>query len=463
MGDDSFDVFLQQRSTSVQEYHASDHAAHGPGAFSCASHAPKPNSSDSFRCGVATYGLMSLSDAPMSIPPAYPIERVVGLNFENHTEACTDIATWLQRKLKTVERTISVVPEAALEEPYKFNQIMTSKRKIIDIVAYYRDCVCFFAEVISCGNRTKTLQKLGYDLIHHLQWLKNRDSDIQDCSGFYFHFAEGHMDHVTELHLVWDEGSFSYNVDPKCLSAQQVTARLKSICIQEKERIDRLCHVIPTNFIIPMRAAWCIEHFGISAHQVHSGESVVIMNDTVVFKTPVGGDESRTLELLFDKNIAAGGNLLQMSILPQRKLVSICEKKFFFEFKLCKPPLSKREASENLKQFAIKTAAAIEELHGIGFAHLDIRLENICFVNADAVLIDLDRCETLITQGNRVSLKYGNSNMYKYKEGWTVELLDWKQYGLMLYSILRRISKEDYHTGILQMTDPFLDKLYSHG
>lgn len=39
----------------------------------------------------------------------------------------------------------------------------------------------------------------------------------------------------------------------------------------------------------------------------------------------------------------------------------------------------------------------LEQLHEFGFAHNDIRLENICFSrDFDAVLIDLERCTPVI-------------------------------------------------------------------
>lgn len=78
----------------------------------------------------------------------------------------------------------------------------TSSVKIVDITVWYKESVAFFVEVLSGGSRDKTLDKLGHDEIHHLQWLKNRDSNILKCSGFYFHYADSYVDHVTECQIL---------------------------------------------------------------------------------------------------------------------------------------------------------------------------------------------------------------------------------------------------------------------
>ena len=395
----------------------------------------------------------------ISIPP-YQIEKVMSYNCTDHSAACIDIAQWLQDKLKSYHSSVIVVSEQALNEPYKYDQIMTTNEKFVDITAYYKNCVCFFAEVISGGNRQKTLQKLALDQIHHLHWLKNRRSSITMCSGFYFHFAEDCNDHVTEIQLAWDDFHFSYNARPICLASNDVLARIKTCFELEIKNIDELLEVDCTKFIVPVSRSWCTDNFGPNAYQVQSGESVVILTEEHVFKTPVNLALAQTLRKLLNVR-----QLLQsphLFILPIEEITTASVQSYF-KFKRCNRPLSRTEARQNMKKFAIKTAAAIKELHAAGFAHLDIRLGNICFVDTSAVLIDLDRCLCNTEEAWRVSAKYGNSNMYKYAEGWTVTQLDWKQYGLMLYSILKNISVKDYHLSMIQMNNTFLAKLYSEG
>ena len=60
------------------------------------------------------------------------------------------------------------------------------------------------------------------------------------------------------------------------------------------------------------------------------------------------------------------------------------------------PPLTPDQLKRCIPDFLTKTATALEELRGLGFAHLDVRLPNICFAlhNGHYIvkLIDLDRC-----------------------------------------------------------------------
>ena len=87
---------------------------------------------------------------------------------------------------------------------------------------------------------------------------------------------------------------------------------------------------------------------------------------------------------------------------------------------------------------------ALEELHGkYKYAHLDVRLANVCFDDGHVKLIDFDRCQH--TSVKDVASKYNNHFMYTYSAGVVnpnVSLLDWKQLGLLIYSILK-VSKQD--------------------
>jgi hypothetical protein len=50
------------------------------------------------------------------------------------------------------------------------------------------------------------------------------------------------------------------------------------------------------------------------------------------------------------------------------------KQRVFFVFEAQIPPLSKDAVAKCLLDFMKKTAAALEELHSFGFAHLDIRI-----------------------------------------------------------------------------------------
>ena len=55
-------------------------------------------------------------------------------------------------------------------------------------------------------------------------------------------------------------------------------------------------------------------------------------------------------------------------------------------------PLNPAEARKCLRNFIIGAKSALDELHGIGLSHNDIRSPNFCFnVDFQVILIDLDR------------------------------------------------------------------------
>ena len=68
------------------------------------------------------------------------------------------------------------------------------------------------------------------------------------------------------------------------------------------------------------------------------------------------------------------------------------------------------------------------------YAHLDVRLANICFKkDGTAMLIDLDRSRRRHNTCEGLYMLYGESVMYKAPKHWTVDKLDWRQLGLMIW------------------------------
>ena len=129
------------------------------------------------------------------------------------------------------------------------------------------------------------------------------------------------------------------------------------------------------------------------------------------------------------------------------------------------PPLTPDQLKRCIPDFLEKTATALEELHGLGFAHLDVRLPNICFALHDGhyivKLIDLDRCyPSSVKRG----LGYGKAEMYQYPYGaQSVVQLDWKQLGLLA---AKAILNQDHEVLVKDMRvaeDPVLSSLIFKG
>ena len=121
-----------------------------------------------------------------------------------------------------------------------------------------------------------------------------------------------------------------------------------------------------------------------------------------------------------------------------------------------------------LIDFMVRTASALQELHGFGYAHLDVRIPNICFSQeknaegeCDVKLIDLDRCVVVATLD--VSGYVGE--MYKILPGWTTNKLDWKQLGLLAGRLVTKgqTSDEAIISSELMSGDQCLKELINEG
>lgn len=78
------------------------------------------------------------------------------------------------------------------------------------------------------------------------------------------------------------------------------------------------------------------------------------------------------------------------------------------------PPLLRNQVKQVIVEFVVKVVHAIDELHGMGIAHLDLRLENICVdeLAFAPILIDLDQSRQLCS-GLPGKEMYGESHMYE--------------------------------------------------
>lgn len=107
------------------------------------------------------------------------------------------------------------------------------------------------------------------------------------------------------------------------------------------------------------------------------------------------------------------------------------------------------------------------ELHDAGIAHMDIRLENICFLaNGDAILIDVDRSCMKTSSANSTAVKYGKSTMYTRNKGlrnWTAENLHWRQVAIMLKSIVCTELRYYHEIEVKPEDSGFLYELYNNG
>ena len=84
----------------------------------------------------------------------------------------------------------------------------------------------------------------------------------------------------------------------------------------------------------------------------------------------------------------------------------------------------------------VMTATALIELHRFGFAHLDVRIPNICFAQNEngyfVKLIDLDQAHT----DRVVDVSGYIGEMYATHLDWSASQYDWKHLGLLAAEII---------------------------
>lgn len=113
------------------------------------------------------------------------------------------------------------------------------------------------------------------------------------------------------------------------------------------------------------------------------------------------------------------------------------------------PPLSYEKAKPCLLHLLLGVGDALHKLHSFGYAHLDVRLPNVCFVERNGkkypVLIDFGHTQS-ICMSSGVPLEFLNrSVMYQLDCKGDIRKLDWWQLGLLAAYILTEPRLDNYH------------------
>ena len=171
--------------------------------------------------------------------------------------------------------------------------------------------------------------------------------------------------------------------------------------------------------------------------QVYSGSSLILKGNNKTYKH-ICHESLSEFSVMSDLFSMAKSDQLVTAIGYFR--VGIAS---FYVFPTVSRPLTYREAKACLLPLLEGTKQALEELHRLGFAHLDVRLDNICLKLKNSgmmvVLIDFDFVRDIDTTLEQNSMSYlaKESVMYKipeYKEksvSQPVDKFDWWQLGLM--------------------------------
>lgn len=168
--------------------------------------------------------------------------------------------------------------------------------------------------------------------------------------------------------------------------------------------------------------------------QFVSRSSLIVHNDNFIYKYVPGAKQQNTLFKL------CANKALSEFVISPRSSIQFDGRLTFFQFEMMPYlPLSSNQAFQCLMKFITGVYFALSELHSkYNLAHLDLRLENICFnMHYQPVLIDLDRALIKDKPAGTVlgtdkiygdSLLYSKPSSVKHHE-WTLLHSDFKQLG----------------------------------
>ena len=252
---------------------------------------------------------------------------------------------------------------------------------------------------------TDTVIKMCWNLVRHLIWIRNSDTEITEWSGFVFPFSytatKKGKSCVSQVFCTWNEKKAKFSFDVTPLVKSDVKARflrtLKVQCTLMK-RITSFKSSITTSIPLPSNCD-CLKQLGEGYYQLPSIQSILLANDAkrMVLKFPLDKAERKNLSALSrefallskdPERLGRRANVLRIDklqfLLPllsdSNAEYEVIGGKKFFQFPMLIPPMSRDEARSCLGDFYRSVCEAISQLHAAAFrAHSDIRLENICF------------------------------------------------------------------------------------
>lgn len=387
-----------------------------------------------------------LEALPVDHPPYTINDLIPAINVPaTHGGVVSAMVNWLTTKLRQCQPGPPCVSAEHGLGCMGQNQLWLKATKRVDIAIHGNSLVYVQFEIESNRDRDATVRKLAFGLTDQLRFLNNRGVDICDVAGFYVPVGPGYVEKVT---CTWENEKFCYAISATPLRQMEVLSEIKDVyTTQAGYQLD----AIHRKLTLPLTPAYVRSIWGPTAYQVPSGGSIVIIHENLVYKYPLKRRETATLRGLHKSGLALLNCSLPISetSFPTRVNSPAQEMNIFFKFSRLNLPLAIHEAKVVIIPLLQQVVVAIEELHGAGLAHQDIRLDNICLhpETGVAMLIDLDRSCSASSPARRQT-QYGQSTLYTpLNRSWIASQIDWRQLAIMAYYILSHgvVKVKDYN------------------
>ena len=289
------------------------------------------------------------------------------------------IKNWLNTTCKLrLAKGDDVATDTKVRELLKLNPIFVSNDIRPDIVMYKGEIPVLVIEVHSSPYE-KTLRKLSIVLVEQLRLLKNADEGINEVCGFCFP-KSSEASCVCQMTVRWDVASFLFEVDYSALATRDVEKSVQEVYRKQ----SRFSNVTPVQR--PLSIPLCkesIDSFKKALKidkpvcQMYSKSALLLCDGSKVYKHIINVSEESTILRLFGR---IGRHHERFRFILPLAFESIFPSTHFFVYPYMSPPLSREEARTCLRTFVQSVIEALQDLHKVtGCAHLDVRLDNICF------------------------------------------------------------------------------------
>ena len=288
-----------------------------------------------------------------------------------------------------------------------------------------------------------TIMKCIIGVLDQLRLYRSYDPRIVTCTGFAFPKLNIKQC-VVKVQVTFAKLRFQY-----MLTAIDVIEEIDLLTTADTASMPSSYDCQTPKFVVSLSTD-DLMYFGSGAEQMPSTTSTLVKCGHSYYKHPFKANITLLWSLSFTDNP------LRITLFPEKK-----GDLFFFRYEAVHyDPLTAEDAYKCLREFVQCLHATIKAFHNEGYAHLDIRLENVCFdEHFRPILVDLDR-SVLIEDG---ADSYESSCMYR--SGKTGNELDYIQLGWLIAWVVEPGS--DYHGRVClpkkYKTDPFLIKLISEG
>ena len=233
-----------------------------------------------------------------------------------------------------------------------------------------------------------TVNKTILGVTDQLSLYRTYDASITRCVGFAFPKKDVKQC-VVIVSVTWEKLCFRYTLTPiKEIESVRGTIE-RELCAATKSAPSPSLNQ-ELRFLVPLSHEE-LGLFGDGANgspvQLRSRASILVRHGMDYFKSPAMLEEDNKLKRLILKVIPRALPTIKL------QLVEVEDMDYYKYRGIPNDPLTHPEAQSCLYDLVPKLVQVIKSFHQNGWAHQDIRLENICFdEDCMPVFIDLDRC-----------------------------------------------------------------------